>query len=57
MKPKKRERKPAGRPRLQSGENRVSTSVSLTPSLRVEFYRLGGSAWLRKAIEDAQKVA
>ena len=44
-----------GRPALEAGKRRTITSVSLTPEQQIKLRRLGGSKWLREAIEKAHK--
>lgn len=44
-----------GRPPLVPGERRFKTSVSLTREHQIALRRLGGSNWLRRAIEAAQR--
>ena len=42
-----------GRPALRPGEQRKTSSVSLTHDQQIQFLRLGGSKWLREQIEKA----
>lgn len=43
-----------GRPAIETGQRRISTTVSLTRELQIKFRRLGGSRWLRQQLEKAK---